>query len=307
MLSNIKKWLRFKVLFPGLAFLPRSFAYRLADQIGSRDARRHVTKPAVVSGLKTLFPELQENQNRCEEFVVKHFKMLARDTLDSFLMPRFSAANTRSLIQVKNVEVLSEAKSAGKGVIMIISHYGRFFMLGPGLKFAGEEFGMLTTMVDERHPSYDAVDRWYMAKKLHNTQIFSRGTWITTADDSRKIYRCLKKGEIILFALDGNETTSKVRVSFPFFNGALSLPEGMVRIASATGARLVYAATQDTEEGVSISLYPLSDNPRAALSEAIKLLEKDMRRTPWHWWLWPGLTSLWQAGDNKSDRDDQCT
>lgn len=299
---KIIKWLRFKVLFPSISCLPRALGYRLADQIGDRDARRHFTHPAVIQGMKTLVPHLFEEQDCIAELVTKHFRLLARDTLDCFLMPHFSAENTRSLIQVENIEVLSKAKAAGKGVILIISHYGRFFMLGPGLKFSGEEFGMLTTMVDERHPSYDSIDRWYMAKKLRNTQMFSGGTWITTADDPRKVYRCLKAGEIILIALDGNETISNSRISFPFCKGTLLLTEGIVRIASTTGAKLVYAATQDQGDGVVISLHSLPDEPREALGTAVQLLEADLRRTPWHWWMWPAVGTLWQPENKVTER-----
>ncbi len=301
MALNLSKWLRFKLLFPALAYLPRGIGYRIADLIGRRDACRHLTQRAVKLGMEELYPDLRTDRARGDEYLLRHFQMLARDTLDCFLMPRFTAKNTAGLIKVRNIEILSAARSAGRGVIMIISHYGRFFMLGPGLKFAGEEFGMLTTMIDERHPTYDAVDRWYMAKKLHNTQIFSGGTWITTADDPRKVYRCLKAGEIILFALDGNETISNNRISFPFAGGTISLPEGLVRIAAATGCKLVYAASQDQAWGVEITIHPLPDEPTEALAAAVALLERDMRMTPWHWWLWAGLGSFWRTGNEATD------
>lgn len=293
----MKKWLRFRVLFPFLATLPWSVGYRFADIVGRFDALRHSSRMVIEQGLKSFFPKLVNNEKLLKDILRQHFQMLARDTLDCFYMPRFTAENTGSLIKVKNISILSQAREAGCGVIMIISHYGRFFMLGPGLKFAGEEFAMLTTMVDDRHPSYDAVDRWYIAKKLQHTQMFSKGTWITTADDTRKIYRCLKGGEILLIAMDGNETTSRNRAVFPFAGGTLSLPEGIIRIASATGAKLVYAATREKGEGVEISLYPLPDDSEAALRGAVRILEQDLSLNPWQWWQWGGLDAFWKPGN----------
>lgn len=290
------KWLRQRVLFPALARLPAALGYRIAERIGRRDALRHPARSAVVQGLLTIHPHLANEPAHLEALLDHYFRMMARDTLDCFRMPGYTAANTRELIRVTGIEHLAAAKAAGKGVILIISHYGRFFMLGPGLKFAGQEFGMFTTVVDERHPSYDPVDRWYIATKLHNTQLFSRGTWITTGDDWRKLYRALQGGEVILIALDGTETTSATRYDFPFLGGTLSLPEGIVRIAARTGAKMVYAATVEAERGVEIRIHPLPEEPVAGLAEAVRLLEQDVIAWPWQWWQWAAHGALWRPG-----------
>jgi lauroyl/myristoyl acyltransferase len=226
--------------------------------------------------------------------------MLARDTLDCFLMPRFTAENCQRFIRIHNLELLKKAREPGRGVIMIISHFGRFFMLGPGLFFAGINFAMLTTVVDERHPTYDAIDRWYMSTKLRNTQFFSGGSWITTADDPRKIYRTLRNGEILLIALDGNETNSSERFEQPFLGGTLSLPGSIIRIAKATGARLVYAVTKDSNcgYGVEISFHELPCQPEDALALSISRLEADLHDTPYQWWLWPGVFSIWRPNSS---------
>jgi len=306
MFPQILKWLRFRVVFPALAILPRFLAYRVANLIGSCDARKHPERSAVTDGLTQLIPALTLYPLKINEQVIKHYQMLAKDTLDCFIMPRMTAANTEKFIKVKNIDVLRNAQQAGCGVIMIISHFDRFFMLGPGLNFAGIEFAMLTTVVDDRHPSYDKIDRWYMAKKLRNTQKFSRGTWITTADDPRKVYRCLRSGEIVLIAMDGNETTSLNRVSFPFLGGTLSLPGGIRRIASGTGARLVYAAVHSGGASVEIRLHELSNDPNAAFSQSVKLLEHDIAHTPSKWWLWNCAQPLWRPESQHKERESVC-
>lgn len=301
------KWLRFKLLFPLLACLPRPLGYRLADLVGLCDAKLNPLRQGVEQGIGALMPELASSRSVLIEQCQKHYQMLARDTLDCYLMPRFTSENTCHLFKVSNAEILNRAKAAGKGVIMIITHYDRFFMLGPGLNFAGIEFAMLTTVVDERHPSYDKIDRWYMAKKLRNTQMFSRGTWITTADDPRKVYRSLRSEEIVLIAMDGNETNSTNRVTFPFLGGALSLPDGIRRIAARTGAKLVYAAIHSRAEIVEIRLHALSDNPHAALLQSVKLFEQDIIQNPSHWWLWNCAQTIWLSEMQQDKKGSICT
>ncbi len=294
--AYIVKWLRYRVLFPALALLPPAFGYWVATHIGRCDASRHPSRAAVTHSLMTIHPHLEQEPEHLEALLVHYFQMMAKDMLDCFRMPAFTPHNTRDLIRVCGIEHLVTAKAAGAGVILVISHYGRFFMLGPGLKFAGQEFGMLTTVVDERHPHYDPMDRWYIATKLHNTQLFSRGTWITTGDDRRKIYRALKAGEVILIALDGTETSSTTRYNFPFLGGTLSLPEGIVRIAAKTGAHMVYAAAIERGRGVEINIQPLPEEPIAGLTQAVCLLERDVAAFPWQWWQWAALGSLWKPG-----------
>lgn len=292
--KSLRKRVRFKTGFPALSRLPRPAAYHLAKLLGRRDARRHETAAAVRQGLLKVFPELGDQTGRLEAIVRQHFQMMARDTLDCFAMPRFTADNCRSLIRVEGADALISARDCGRGVILVISHFGRFFMLGPGLNFQGIEFGMLTTMPDERHPSYDPVDRWYISTKLRNTQEFTRGSWITTVHDPRRIYRALRSGEIILIALDGNETISHKRLDFPFLDGQLSLPEGIVRIAAKTGAKLVYAAAFDRDPGVEIRLKTLPDDPLEAMYGAVALLENDLTDHPAQWWQWPVLDAFWR-------------
>lgn len=305
--AHLLKWLRHKVLFPAIARLPRAVGYRLADLIGRLDATRHSTRPAVAQGMLAVFPALAHDPLRLQTLLLNYYQMMARDMLDCFRMPGFTPAKVAGQIRVHSVETLIAAKAAGRGVIMIISHFGRFFMLGPGLKFAGVEFGMFTTVVDERHPSYDAIDRWYIATKLHNTQLFSRGTWVTTGDDGRRLYRSLQAGEIMLFALDGSESTSNSRVEFPFCGGTLSLPEGLVRVAARTGAKLVYAAAVDSGVGVDITIHALPDDPVAGLGAAVQLLEQDFLAAPWQWWLWAALAFFWRPTADAAERGSECT
>lgn len=299
MTNYFRKWLRHRALFPALALLPSSLGYRIAARIGRHDALCHPAREAVAAGFLAIHPHLAQQPEHLQERLAHYFEMMAKDMLDCFLMPSFTSKKANDLIRVTGIENITAAQSAGKGVILVISHYGRFFMLGPGLHFAGQKFGMFTTVVDERHPHYDPIDRWYIATKLFNTQLFSLGSWITTGDDQRKIYRALQAGEVVLIALDGTETNSPTRHNFPFLGGTLSLPEGIVRIATKTGARMVYVATIDRGQGVEINVHPLPEDPLAGLAKAVQILEQDVTSFPWQWWQWAALGSLWQAGATK--------
>jgi lauroyl/myristoyl acyltransferase len=287
------KWFRYHCFFPILAFFPEKIAYKIASLIGLLDAKYQGNRLAIQNGFLTIYPGLKDDPKHLKALIDHHYQMLAKDTLDCFRMPRFTQQNTQTLLKVSQTEILKDAQSQGKGVILIISHFGRFFMLGPGLKLSGIEFGMLTTTVDETNPHYDAVDRWYIAKKLFNTQLFSQGSWFTTADSPRKTYQALKQGEIMLIAMDGIETNSSNRFHFPFLGGTLTLPEGIVRIAQKTGAKMVFGHAMEVGRTVHINIFALPDDPYNALQQSVQQLEQDVIAYPWQWWQWAALASLW--------------
>ncbi|MCK9172754.1 lysophospholipid acyltransferase family protein [Desulfuromonas thiophila] len=299
------KRLRYRCLFPLLAVLPSNVGYRLASLVGYCDAWLHPLRHPICHAMAQMLPDLATNDALLRRQARRYWRMLACDTLDGFRMPGFNRCNTRNQIELQGIEALARAQADKRGVILVISHFGRFFMLAPGLGLAGYPFAMLTTVVDERHPSYDATDRWHIATKLRHALDFSAGDWITTGDDPRRIYRCLRDGQTVLIALDGNETNNPQRIEFPFLGGTLSLPESIVRIARATGARLVYAATRDQSRGagVRIELYDLPDDPQQALAAAVQQLESDLRQTPWQWWLWPAAAALWRPGQPSSSAE----
>lgn len=294
--AKFAKWLRFRLLFPALAKLPFGLAYRLASRIGSWDARHAASRAGVEQGMLTIHPELANDRVHLETLVDHYYRMMARDTLDCLMFPRYTPAIARELLPVANIEILSEAKQAGKGVILVVGHFGRTFMFMPGLSFAGHEVGLLHTPVDERNPYIDAIERRYFQTKLRNGRLFSRSTWVTTADSQRNIYRSLAAGEVFTIAFDGTESASRARVEFPFLGGTLALPDGVARIAAKTGAKLVYATAFDHGPGVEIIIHRLPDDPFAAISEAVRLLENDVIAYPWQWWQWAAHGALWRSG-----------
>ncbi len=289
------KWMRLQVLFPFLALLPMRWSYYFAAQIGRYDAGKDASRCALEQGLLKVYPNLGNDRKHLDRLVLRYFQMMAKDTLDCLLFPRFTATTIGDLIHIVNLDVLTRARNAGKGVILIVGHFGRTFMLMPGLGLSDHEVGFLYTAVDEKNPSIDPTELKYLRTKLQNGRLFSNSTWVTTYDNPRKIYRALHSGEIFTIAFDGTETSSKLRLEFEFLGGTLSLPKSILRVAAKTGAKLVFATAFDKEMGVEIILQPLPDEPYAAMCEAVRLLEQDVITYPWQWRLWSGIDMLWHS------------
>ena len=297
----LSRWLRYYALFRPLALLPAPSAYRAAAAIGRREGLHSLAmRQTVAAGMRQLFPAADEKE--MERWLDNHFAMLARETLDVFVMPRLTPANSRPLLRLAPgaLTLLQDAKADGRGLIIAMSHYGRVNMLLLALGLAGQRLGMLTMVTDRRNPHLDPVERRYLQRKIHTLLGFIKGRWVTLGEDMRVLYRALEQGETMVLLLDSfTPERSQKKLAAPFFGGHLSVTRGIARLAERTGARVVYGVAQEHCWQVEAVLRPLPEQPEAALVMAVQELERDVRATPWQWWHWNILGAVWspaQAG-----------
>lgn len=288
------KHLRYRILFPALARLPLPLAYGLAAGIGVFDlCRDSATRRSVIAGLRLLFP--QHSPWARIGVALRHFVMKDWECLDAFVMARGRAGD---LVRVEGVATLCRAQAEGKGVILVMAHFGRVNLHGLGLALAGQELGMLTQAVDERNLNLDAIERAYLERKAATLHAYMRGRWVTLGGNLRELYRGLEHGETIIILLDAYAPGwEKHAIRAPFLGGFLALPSGILRLAGRTGARLVYGWTVPESFRVRCFLAALPEEPEAAFREAARRLEENVRRWPWLWWQWPIAGAVWQRAD----------
>lgn len=290
--------LRHRLIWPLLARLPKAFAYRLADQLGRMDwAADFYLAPHRVRQWRAAFGQCIADmpQHTVDEMGRHQAQLLARDTLDAYRLSRLTPSDLQSQYAISGLEHLRAARAGGRGVVLAIAHFDRFFALAPGLGGHGEPFAMLTTPIDQTNPEYaDPVVFAYWLRKMRDTVAHSRGPWVTTQDSLREVYRLLAQGHVVLVAFDGNESIG-VRQPYAFFAGELNLPQGMVRLLEATQAAAVYASVHsqpDSAARVEIRIRPLSAHPPQAMHEAVNYLEHDLKQSPSAWWQWRSLPAF---------------
>jgi lauroyl/myristoyl acyltransferase len=287
-------------IYPQLAKLPARCAYQLAEKIAHQEALQFQPSSnsdlsIFIRGLSQLSPESMVDQNRVDEFLFQRARMMAFDHLDCYIMPKLFSQKHAIPITLRGDQHLKTAQEKGSGVILLISHFGRFFMLGPGLGLNQYPFAMLTTPITADNPAYAHPGTFqYWHQKLTNTLAFSGDEHIVTSDPLKRIFRLLKQNKIVLIAFDGTETNSPDKLTVPFFQQTLSLPMGALRVAEKSNAQLIYAATHNAKKGhgVEIKFHPLPQQPLAAIKEAVTILEKELTQEPWYWWQWPALNTL---------------
>lgn len=286
--------LRFNLVFPCLALLPARLGYWLATRIGTLDWRylNRSERFEVEHQLSKIPVFAREN---IEKYSLNYSQMMARDMLDTYRMPKLAPESAANFISVEGLANLYAAQQKGRGVILLVPHYGRYFSIAPALRFAGHQFGVLTTVIDET-TAPEPLWRNYLLMKVENARMFWGGAWITTADSPRRMYASLRAGQTLLISFDGLDSNSSEKLLYPCMGGQLSIPAGALRIAKSTGAALVYASAKECTTGLKFELHPLPSEPKLALDRAVRLLEQDIIEMPWHWWLWRALPRLWEKG-----------
>ena len=284
--------LRLGLVFPLIALLPRSISYAVATAIGYLDwiFFNKSERSEVETQLKTI-PNFKNVDISTTS--LKYAQLMARDTLDCYRMPKLNAAYESQFLEVVGLEHLVEAERKGKGVLLLVPHYGRYFMLGPALRFLGHGFGVFTTVVNEVTVP-DGNWRRYLIRKLKNGFMYCGGDWITSNDSPMQIYSTLKAGRSLLLAFDGVESTSEKKIVFPFLGGEAQFASGALRIANRTKSSLIYVSVKEVDSKLRFELSCLPESPELAFKCAVERLEKDIIDMPWHWWLWRALPRVWE-------------
>jgi len=149
--------LRHRMVWPLVARLPKSLAYRLADRIGRLDwaADFHLAPLRVMQwreAVQLCFRDM--TPSTVDQMGVQNACLMARDTLDAYRLAGLGAGDIREQFVISGLEHLRAAKSKGHGVVLAIAHHDRFFALAPALGGNSEPFAMLTTPIDRSNPAY---------------------------------------------------------------------------------------------------------------------------------------------------------
>lgn len=256
---------------------------------GQRDARSMIT--AMQPQLKT---EISPSRILHRYLVIKHQNFAERHTHATRRGKRFIKATYQS---IEGQHYLDEAISEGRGVILLVFHFGAASMGFVALNARG----------------YDAQPHMYRGT-TYEGQVFD---WMARAATRRlaateskgglriiyhrpdmgfvMLLRRLRRGGIVGMNGDGMMATEFVEV--PFLSTTLHLPTGPARLAAESGAPLVPLFTMP--QGLwkhHMVLHPPLTVPRdcpggveEAIQHSARLLEGYVRRFPWMWWTWRRL------------------
>lgn len=138
------------------------------------------------------------------------------------------------IVEVKGLEHVDAALSKGKGVILLLSHFGSFLLPLPFLGFRGYKVNQVTGR--QIHGSLLAERIWEWRKKEADRLPVK---FIQVGRFLRPIFDAFAGNELVAIAFDGRDGTNRVEADF--FGRKVRFSTGPFDLARRTGAVIIPA------------------------------------------------------------------
>ncbi|MCG6553579.1 MAG: lysophospholipid acyltransferase family protein [Candidatus Magnetominusculus sp. LBB02] len=178
-----------------------------------------------------IFPDknnTQELDRLSKETIVHDLKRRAEE----LLLGTLSKETISRIISFEGMENLNACIEYGKGTIILLSHFGSFFMILPAL--ARRDY-KVNQMVGPS-PYNKGVQKMILrARQKENAKL--PVNFILVEKGIRPVFQALKNNELVAIALDGR--AGDIWVECSFFGRAAYFSQGIMKLAVKTGAAVL--------------------------------------------------------------------
>lgn len=217
----------------------------------------------------------------------RSFEMMARECCDIYCLSHQGPSYLKEIVSFTNLDDFRQFYKKPGGKLLIFFHFDRLTLISTALGQMGFPHSMITQPIDHSNPDLSEHERSYLRKKVDLIQQMAGGGWFVVGQDTRGILRALKDGQTLILLPDVRPNPqSKGIVKLPFLGQTLTIPDGAIRLAEITGAKMIYAVAKSTGRCCEVSFKLLNDSPKEALAEAVQCLGNDILEGPHRWWFW---------------------
>jgi lauroyl/myristoyl acyltransferase len=276
-----------------LQYLPLQVLYRTAEFSAEltyrldRGKRQMMQQELAALGVSDYTP------GQIGQIVKKGLSTSRKDIFEEIkLVADLSPANLRKLSYFEGRQYLDDCLTQGKGVIILLTHFGFRKLLIPALGFAGYTVNQVAT---HPHTLLRENDRDAVHNKMMDLEFqFDRACpahFIYVENFLRPIYHSLANNELVIFTIDGPVGLKRVKV--PFFQRHILLPPSPFSLGLKNTVPLlpVFVVRQTDNRHKIMVEKPLpmqtGDGEKISEMELIRkfvhLLETYVRRYPGHY------------------------
>ena len=243
----------------------------------------------------------EKKESELADFADYFFSMVEREALDTWF---FRTCKTQKqvdqFIQLVNFNYLTDARDAGRRVIISSGHFGRFWMAGVGMQAQGVSVGTITRDGgDKNSHGLPEEEYQYRLKKLAWLKQCFGGPFLVEGDSVRPIYRALDEYVMGLFIDVPYVGDKNGCVVLPFLGKETRFPLGPAKIAKKANALIIPFYVFEARTGLQAEFYPPIEaadlTEQEIMSHLVNLLEKQIYALPAQWWLWQALPLMRQG------------
>ncbi|MCK5429919.1 MAG: lysophospholipid acyltransferase family protein, partial [Anaerolineales bacterium] len=276
-------WQYYAFKFAGysLSFLPKRIGYLLARLIADVvfSVASRVSVNIAVNLHHVLGPEVNDRALRRSARGV--LCNIACNYFDLIKLPRLKRRDLERSLCINGWEHLETALAKGRGVVLVTAHMGSF---DTAVQIFALRSVKTTVLVEPIKPP---------ALLAHVTRLRqSHGITFLPSQPGTlgALFRCLRRGEAVLFASDRDIDNNGLRTTF--FGKETTMPTIAVRIAMKTGAALVPCFNRrrmngkydlNIEPAIEIVGRESGTSVADTVEKVVRVMEKHIRRTPEQW------------------------
>jgi lauroyl/myristoyl acyltransferase len=301
--SRLLKGLSLWFVFYPLRWAVRCLSWRSALKVGAMLAALHARYRAdqlrrrIRQGVQTIWrDELSEAE--LDRLLHRNLVTRYKHLIDTFFYQSLDEASIEQVAPtIEGRAYLDDMLKRGRGVVLLMSHFGSFGILIGGLVLRGYRLHQIFTLTPQApYRTWRWLERAIMQAKLacwsHDRVGF---TFWRPGMSLRPLYHKLREGEIVVVYGDGARGQGFTRVEF--MGHPLSLSTGPFKIAARTRAALIPAfvlrEADDRHRIILEAPIVLNDDTASSLqqgaSQYAALLARYVRAYPDHWFSWVRL------------------
>lgn len=290
------KYYALRLAYLLLGRLPLRILYGIAHVTGDGAywARSGMRRAVIANMRQVMGSEASEREVRRAAREV--FRNASRYYADLIHMPRLDMERFfREQLELEGIEYLQAARDAGRGAVMVGTHFGNPEMSAQGLAGAGFFVFALTEPLQPQ--ALSDFTHWLRNYHGHDYRPVGFGTM-------KEAFRRLKRGGIVSILLDRD--VAGVGVPMQFCGAETRIPLGAVNLALRTGADLIPAWAWRipgyrfrARIGAPIELVRtgnFDEDVRANTQRVLVLFEEQLRSDPGQWAV---LDPIWRVREDE--------
>ena len=296
---TVPDWIYYFLVLPLLALLPPGWGYRLVCRHARHFYRGQVeARERSIENLeKILGPQLPASP---QALTRRWFELIAADDLDGYYFPFLNSRNLSRYVSFEGLKHLEEARSRGRGVVLLTAHLGApvTAMVALGLRGFPHHVVANDARIDATHePAVRAYSRWrvaWMRKSIAGRIVFLdlRGSVGVSGEAGLEIYRLLQQGEMLTILIDVPPDLSQNTARVRFLDRWCDFPSGAVRFAAWSSSPIVpffilRSESQPHRQRIVIE-EPIetTGEVQVDLQRCVDRLDRRVRAHPAHWVPW---------------------
>jgi len=206
--------------------LPENFSLWMGRQLGKMMYYLDLEhRRIVLQNLRIAFGR-EKSEGEILSIAKRNFQNLGMMAIEFFRLPKMDVEAFRNKVNIEGLEIYEKALNNGKGVLLLLSHFGNWELMGLMSRFLGSSIAVIARPMKKNK----RVDRFV-------TEIRS-GTGlevISTEKASRKVMRMLSQNQIVGILIDQRAKRSE-GVWVDFFGKKAPSTPALAVIAMRTGA-----------------------------------------------------------------------